>query len=491
MASPSSRVIRAAQGLCRTRVLALAGLLAALVVPGIAQADIQVGTTLRLEGVSPGVAVPVFKTDGTQVGGSLIGRFIVRRPSGSETAYTGYCVDVDHTIQEASSYDVTLSWDGRPAGGTDDLPALNGKRDEIAWLLANSQALLDEAGDLRGARAAAIQIVIWQLLGQVRTVEPVSPLELDQGVNAQVDQVSSALESRSRNVAQGLGLSTSAFSASVCGGPASVILTVTGTPNTTASLEIEGQPSPSTASLGGPGVSVDPATGVASVDLGPTGRRQVTLTGATPGPVQVHASASGIRIVHWADANEVANGDQAVQRGVYGLEGSFNQRILIMFQGCGAAAAPPAQPASTFEPKYAPTTRAKLSINHSGPRIARAGKVVRYKVKVRNVGRVTARNLVLRYRIPQGMAVNKRGRAKTQASGPVPSGRTVVVRIPILAVGRTINVVAALRIDSRTSGRKWVIAMVQAGNANSVRKSVVTRVTASSATTRELQASRR
>jgi hypothetical protein len=104
---------------------------------------------------------------------------------------------------------------------------------------------------------------------------------------------------------------------------------------------------------------------------------------------------------------------------------------------------------------------------------------------------VTARNLVLRYRIPQGMAVNKRGRAKAQASGPVPSGRTVVVRIPILAVGRTINVVAALRIDSRTSGRKWVIAMVQAGNANSVRKSVVTRVTASSATTRELQASRR
>jgi hypothetical protein len=491
MASPSNGAARAAQRLRGTWLLALAALLAALVLPGIARADFQFGASLKLEAVDPSAAVPVFKPDGTQVGGSKIGRFIVRSPSDSQNAYTGYCVDVDRRITEGSTYSVTLAWDGRPAGGRDDLPSLNDKRDEIAWLLANTRSLLDEAGDQRAARAAAIQIVIWQLLGQVRTVEPVSPIDLDQGVNAQVDQVRSALDSRSRNVPQGLGLSASAFSASVCGGPASVILTVTGTPNTTASLEIEAQPSPSTASLSGPGVSVDPATGVASVDLGPAGRRQVTLTGSTPGPVQVRASASGIRIVHWQDANEAANGDQAVQRGVYGLQGSFNQRLVIMFQACGAAAAPPAQPASTFEPKYAATTRAKLSINHSGPRIARAWKVVRYKVKVRNVGRVTARNLVLRYRVPIGMAVNKKGKAKAQASGPVPSGRTVIVRIPILAVGRAIDVVAALRIDPRTSGRKWVIATVRAGNGNSVRKSVVTRVTASSATTRELQASRR
>jgi uncharacterized repeat protein (TIGR01451 family) len=417
-------------------------------------------------------------TDGLQVGASKVGRFIVRQPSNATTGYTGYCVDVNRHISEGSSYDVDLAWDGRPAGGSDDLPALNGKRDEIAWLVQQTGTLLDEAGDQRAARAAAIQIVIWQILGQVRTVEPVSPPELDEGVNAQVDQVRAALENRSGNVPQGLGLATSATSASVCAGPASVTLTVTGTPNSTATLSIEGQPSPPTAAFSGPGVSVDAATGLATVRLGDAGRHQVTLTSSTPGPVQVLARTAGIRIVHWKDHEEAAKGEQAVQRGVYGVEGNFNQRLVVMFQGCsGPLAAAAGPPAGTFEPKYAPA-RAKLSIQHSGPRAAKAGNVVRYRVKVRNVGKAPARGVVLRYRVPNGMMLNKGRRTKAEASGPIPSARTITVRVPVLAPGRTLDVDAVLRIDPRASGRRWVIAVVVARNAGSVRRSVATRVTA-------------
>lgn len=458
-------------------LLAFAAIVAAFVVPAGARADVQLGAQLKLEVVDPGLSVPVMTTDGLQVGASTVGRFIVRQPSSASVGYTGYCVDVHRRISEGSSYDVDLAWDGRPAGGSDDLPALNGKRDEIAWLVRHTGALLDEAGDQRAARAAAIQIVIWQILGQVRTAEPVSPAELDQGVNAQVALVRAALENRVGNVPQGLGLATSATSASVCGGPASVTLTVTGTPNSTATLAIEGQPSPPTATFSGPGVSVDASTGLATVTLGNAGRHQVTLTSSTPGPVQVLARATGLRLVHWKDHDEAAKGEQAVQRGVYGVEGSFNQRLVVMFQGCAGPPATAAPPTSTFEPKYAPA-RAKLSIQHSGPRAAKAGNVVRYRVKVRNVGKTPARGVVLRYRVPSGMMLNKGGRTKAEASGPIPSARTITVRVPVLAPGRTMDVDAVLRIDPRASGRRWVIAVVGARNAGSVRKSVATRVAA-------------
>jgi uncharacterized repeat protein (TIGR01451 family) len=465
-------------GTRRAVLVAFVAFFVALVAPTLARADVQLGSQLKLEVVDPGLSVPVMTTAGLQVGASKVGRFIVKQPSNAPTGDTGYCVDVHRRIAEGSSYTVDLAWDGRPAGGTDDLPALNGKRDEIAWLIRNTEALLDEAGDKRAARAAAIQIVIWQILGQVRTTEPVSPAELDQGVNAQVDQVRAALHNRSGNVPQGLGLATSATSASVCGGPASVTLTVTGTPNTTATLSIEGQPSPPTAALSGPGVSVDLATGLATVSLGDTGRHQVTLTSSTPGPVQVLARASGIRIVHWKDHDEAAKGDQAVQRGVYGEVGSFKPRLVVMFQGCVGPVAAVGPPVATFEPKYAPA-RAKLQIQHSGPRVAMAGKVVRYRVKVRNVGQAPARGVVLRYRVPSGMMLNKGRRAKAEASGPIPSARTVTVRVPVLSPGRAMDVDAVLRIDPRASGRRWVVAVVVARNAGSVRKSVVTRVAVS------------
>jgi uncharacterized repeat protein (TIGR01451 family) len=457
-------------------LVALAALLVAFV-PSPARADVQLGAQLKLEVVDPGLTVPVMTSDGLQVGASKVGRFIVRQPSNATTGYTGYCVDVHRRISEGSSYDVDLAWDGRPAGGSDDLPSLNGKRDEIAWLLQQTEALLDAAGDQRAARAAAIQIVIWQILGQVRTTEPVSPVELDEGVNAQVDQVRAALANRSGNIPQGLGLATSATSASVCAGPASVTLTVTGTPNSTAALSIEGQPSPPTAALSGPGVSVDAATGLATVTLGDAGRHQVTLTSSTPGPVQVLARTAGIRIVHWKDHEEAAKGEQAVQRGVYGVEGSFNQRLTVMFQGCIGPPAVAGPPAGSFEPKYTPA-RAKLSIQHSGPRAAKAGNVVRYRVKVRNVGKAPARGVVLRYRVPNGMMLNKGRRTKAEASGPIPSARTITVRVPLLAPGRAMDVDAVLRIDQRASGRRWVIAVVVAQNAGSVRRSVSTRVAA-------------
>ncbi len=393
----------------RLVVAALAALVLAALLPALARADVQ-ASGLRLDAVDPGRYVTVMRPDGTPITGvTKLGRMVVRTPTGSTNTYVGYCVDPDRPISPGSSYDVIQSWDGTPSGGTNDLPPLNGKRDELAWLVYHTDDLLDAAADQRNARGAALQILVWQLLGKASQDAPVDTLN-DPDVAAQLDQVRQALDARAGgNVAQGLGLGVSATQASVCGGPASVTATVSGTPGAEATVEIESEPSPQTARIsGGEGVSVAPDGRSAIVVLGPAGRRDLTLTGATAGQVTLKATARGLRLIHWR--GQPGTSSEGVQHGVYGLRGFFGQRITVAFLGCGAAPAAPAPAAAQgggLQPAYIATpARPRLAFALRGPRLATTGQVVTYRLRVVNTSpRLTAQRIRIRIRMPIGLGL--------------------------------------------------------------------------------------
>ncbi len=115
-------------------------------------------------------------------------------------------------------------------------------------------------------------------------------------------------------------------------------------------------------------------------------------------------------------------------------------------------------------------TPTRLAITKTGPKTARGGALVTYRVRVRNTGRVTARQVVSVDSIPVGMTY-------VRASIPVRVLRgSVVARLGDMAPGRTRTFTITFRA-SRTAGRRTNIVAADALNAARVVARATTRVT--------------
>ncbi len=130
----------------------------------------------------------------------------------------------------------------------------------------------------------------------------------------------------------------------------------------------------------------------------------------------------------------------------------------------------PAQPQGSGGETPTPTTtqRPRLVVDKGAPGRARSGDTVTYVIRVTNRGRATADRVVIRDRMPAGMAITRRPSGVTFRSGEL------TWRVGDLRPGRTRTVRVRVRILQETVGRRCNVARVSARNAPTARDRVCT-----------------
>lgn len=133
-----------------------------------------------------------------------------------------------------------------------------------------------------------------------------------------------------------------------------------------------------------------------------------------------------------------------------------------------AAKTPEPTPAPAPEAAPAPTPvaqatqrpqRTRLAITKTGPGVARAGERITYTIRVRNTGRVNARNVVITDTVPASMAL-----ATTPKGVSLRSGRVVAV-VQRLAPGATRTLRLTFVLNRQATGARTNTATAIADNA--------------------------
>ena len=377
--------------------------------------------TFRLLGAAPMLSssVTITRADGTtaQV---RPGRYHYRITRGTETLTTsGQCVDTAHYIVSGRDYQVSLQT-------ADDAPELGTAAwREAAWLVARGENLIAAAADPQ-REAAALQVAVWQLTGQVR--DGAAPTS-DPGLNARAAALRG--EAAGRRLPDALDVDV--LGTQGCAdAPARV--RVTGTPGAQVDLSA----SPSAAEIAPARVTLD-ATGTAEAFL---------TTRDGPGGVTVHATMEAPEAVRATkQAGASAPQDQLLVR-----PRTLQDEDLHLFADCDLyeLAPPPLAPEPVPAPPHpdpAPPApaMAPLALAVQGPPVATPGGEALLRVRVVNRGRATARGVRVQARTPAGLlpraAAGPAGtRARRTATGaawtlpPLAPGRGVVVTLRV-AVG--------------------------------------------------------
>jgi uncharacterized repeat protein (TIGR01451 family) len=117
-------------------------------------------------------------------------------------------------------------------------------------------------------------------------------------------------------------------------------------------------------------------------------------------------------------------------------------------------------------------SRARLTVDKSGPRFAVAGQVVTYRIKVSNRGGTAARRVVFSDVLPGGFSVAARAKGARVSAG------RVTWTVGSLRPGASRVVSVKLRLDRDLAGRRCNIALAKAANAIRVRDLACTRIRA-------------
>jgi uncharacterized repeat protein (TIGR01451 family) len=411
------RALRLGAALLAAAILLLLGATAALGAP----ASIRILDTSPSLGHEVTIAVPggeSFRDDP--------GRQLARiTPAGGAAVETAaWCVDWQRAIDEGIDYPVDL----QSAPGAPHLagPAAQ----EAAWLIGRADALI-AASATPGLEAAAIQVAVWQLTGQASDVPEVTD---DVALNARVVQLRALAAGRSP--ASSLALAAPAGPVSP---GAAVTVAVTGTPGAEVSLAVTG------------GSAALSATGVT---LGPGGAAQVLVTPLGAGQVVVSARAQGgllWRASHLPGAPEPQ--DMA-----------YVAPLALSATATLAVTAP--QP--TIGPLAKPRPAA-LRLVKTAPTSALRGSTIPYTLTVTNTSGRTAREVVLRDRLPEGTVL-----VRTPARARLSRG-VVVWRLGDLAPRASVTVRMRLRTD-RALPVVRNVARASAANAATVRAKAVTQL---------------
>ena len=138
-----------------------------------------------------------------------------------------------------------------------------------------------------------------------------------------------------------------------------------------------------------------------------------------------------------------------------------------------AAPTPPAPVVTVATPVTKSTVkRTRLAIVRTAPLTATAGQLVRYRITVRNTGKVAATRVVVKDPIPRGMTLSAR------PSGARMSGGVLVWTIPKLARGASKTFTVTARLDRSTAGVRCGTATAVASNAARVGDHSCTRIAA-------------
>jgi uncharacterized repeat protein (TIGR01451 family) len=441
---------RSGPPLRRLTALALIALAAVALVPAAASAATP--AELRLLGTEPEYAtVTVRAVDGRTVTASP-GMLRLRvNPIGAPQAdRRGFCVDLHHLIEEGRDYDVTMTT------AADD-PALAGPRlAEAAWLMQSAEGLIAaRPSAARALEAGALQVAIWQLVGEARENLPTD----DAALNARA----AALRALAAGRAIGGPVAIAPEMSRGCAGRGTVRLRVTGVPGSSATLTA-------------PGGAVSPST----VTFGADGSATAAVSSSSAGTVTVTATSAGGTLTRLVRARA---GQTTPQETMVLVPAGHRATATVTFEDCplipleedrgtpvvptDAPAGPQQGPLTPFETPsstpvappaasppagsvpHTPTqTGPRLRLRKSGPARVRAGVRAVYVIRVTNGGSEVARGVRVTDLLPDGMSLTA-----VPAGARLDGGR-VVWTLATLGPRSTRTLRVRVRIDADIAGRR-------------------------------------
>lgn len=355
----------------------------------------------------------------------------------------GFCADLRRSIEPGVDYDVSL----RTAADEPELASA--RMGEAAWLVDEAETLIAAASDRRG-EAGAIQVAVWQLVGDAREQSPTD----DAALNRRAAELRALAAGRA--VAGPIGLA--AASPRGCAGGEGVALRLSGTPGTTAELRAEG-----------PGALVTPAR----VTFGADGAAVARVGAASAGVVRVTARARGGVLTRIARASAGQTTPQETfvvvrRERVATLDVPFGDcppppgpepapdQPLAPFgaPGPGPSTPPAAAPPADAVTPPAPALRRRRDATSSirlvkrGPARMRPGTAGVYVIRAVNLGAAPVRGLVIADLLPDGMWLVAVPRGAALRAGRVRWGPVT------LRPGRSRTVSVRARLDADLAGRR-------------------------------------
>ena len=326
------------------------------------------------------------------------------------TAYVGYCTDTSR-IFSTGTEPVETTVQDPPSSATDRARA---------WILLNRTPAGAETPEKNQAGAAA-QVAVWLLVDPgINKDTPTSDATLNAAAKALVQEALAATASPAS-----IGVSATVPAA----GATTSTVTVVGRPGATVNLAV----------TSGPGT-----LSAAQVVIGPGGSATVTLTATGVGTVGISATTAGDgRLI---DINPT-DPETTPQSTVAAEATTISASTQVAFQ---AAPVIPQVPVANVKPT--------VSIAKSGPARAKVLSKVSYRITLRNTGKVTLRNVVLRDRLPRGLSFVRASRTSTLGNG------NATFHIGSMAPGATRTVVVTLMANASVRGSRTNVATVSATN---------------------------
>jgi uncharacterized repeat protein (TIGR01451 family) len=321
----------------------------------------------------------------------------------------GYCIDTSRRFATAPT----------PADIVTENPPATAAKRAATWILLNrtpTGAPTPEKQD----EAAISQIAVWLLLdAQINKTTPTSDPAANAAALALVQEALAATATPSS-----LTVSASAPAA----GATTSTLTLTGKPGAVVTLSVTG--GSGTLSAG-------------QVTIGAGGTATVTLTSPGPGTTTVAASTAG-------DGSYVAiNPSTGSQSTATATPTTLTASVSVAFRAAQVTPTTPTVP-------IAGSTAPRLRLTKTAPARARVLTRVRYTITVRNPGRVAARNVVLKDRLPKGMSFVRSSRRGTL------SGGVVTYDLGTIGAGKSKRVYVWLMADADVRGTRVNVATVTA-----------------------------
>ena len=148
----------------------------------------------------------------------------------------------------------------------------------------------------------------------------------------------------------------------------------------------------------------------------------------------------------------------------------------LVNQLCASPTVPVTVPPIPVAPTQPPVitisgvSQTTLRIDKRGPAIAKAGQVITYRIKISNTGTIAAHNVIMRDRLPNGIALAAKPAGIQFVKG------VVTVTVGDLGPGASKTIVFKARIDRTATGARTNVAIASASNALQVRDLARTKI---------------
>ena len=327
------------------------------------------------------------------------------------TAYVGYCTDTSRIF----------SLDSEPVNTTVEDPPVSANGRALAWILLN-RAPTGPATPAKNQQAAVAQVATWLLVdSQINKNAPTSDPALNAAAIALVQEALTATTSPSSLLATAGAPAAGATSATItvtARAGATVTLAITSGSGTLASTQL-----------------VTGADGIATTTLSTTG----------PGTVGVTATTSGDGRLIGINPTDPETRPQPTAAAE---PTTITSAVQVAFTAAPVVTPPPVVVNQVPKPTVA--------ITKTAPARAKVLTKVRYTITVKNTGKVTLRNVVLRDRLPRGLSFVGASRASTLGNG------NATFRLGTIAPGASRTIVVTLMANASVTGTRVNTATVSA-----------------------------